>query len=89
MNGKDVTVRRVTTAATIRILKYLHLNTPVEGLSLGGIGIGPNKNACIAAWLEMPPFDLKDKILCTSSMCAAPQLACQCNESFLPSRSMS
>ena len=63
MDGENITVCRVTPAITIRILKHLDFHTPVKGLSLGGISIGPDKNTCIAARLEMAPLQFENKIL--------------------------
>ena len=63
VDRENVAVRRVTARVAVGILQYLHLHPAMKGLSLRRIRIGPDKDAGIAARLEVPPFDFHNEIL--------------------------
>ena len=63
VDGEDVAVSGVAPSVAVFIFEHLHFHAAMEGLALGGIGIGPHKNASVAARLEVAPFEFKNEIL--------------------------
>ena len=65
MDGKNISlacVHQFVALAHLATQHNLHFNTARERLSLGRDGVAPNKQAGVASWIFMHPFQFQNKI---------------------------